>query len=58
MNEQISIVSNDEIARHAVKDDRIELLMSMPGIDYYRAMVIVTEIDDIARFQDAKKLSW
>jgi transposase len=55
LNEQISLVTN-EIAKHAVNDDRIELLMSMPGIDYYTAMVIVTEIDDISRFQDARKL--
>lgn len=55
LNEQISIVTG-EIAKHAVKDERTELLMSMPGIDYYTAMVIVTEIDDIARFQDARKL--
>jgi len=35
----------------AVKDDkRINLLMTIPGINVYSAAVIISEIDDISRF--------
>jgi transposase len=47
------------IAREAVKDKRVELLLGFKGIDYYTAMVLVNEIGDINRFSSAKKLvSW
>jgi transposase len=40
-----------------VQDDpRAQLLMSIPGISYYSALLIVSEIGDIGRFPSAKKL--
>ena len=47
------------IAREAVKDSRVELLLGFKGIDYYTAMIIVNEIGDINRFSSPRKLvSW
>jgi transposase len=34
----------------------VTLLMTIPGIDYYSAMTIFTEIEDITRFPSPKKL--
>ena len=42
----------------AVKDDqRIKLLMTIPGINVYSAAVIISEIDDISRFKSKEKLA-
>lgn len=50
---------NKEIARIAVDEKAIRLLMTIPGIDYYSAMLITAEIGDVHRFMNAKKLaSW
>ncbi|MFQ5833745.1 MAG: IS110 family transposase [Candidatus Thorarchaeota archaeon] len=47
------------IAQKAVEDERIRLLMTIPGIDYYVAMLFVSEIGDIDRFPSSSKLvSW
>ena len=47
------------IAREAVKDPRVELLLGFKGIDYYTAMIVVNEIGDINRFVSPRKLvSW
>ena len=45
-----------EMARMCVKDERIELLMSMPGIGFIIALTIVAEAVDMKRFGDAEKL--
>ncbi len=45
------------IAREAVKDSRVELLLGFKGIDYYTAMIIVNEIGDINRFSSPRKLA-
>ena len=47
------------IAHEAVMDERVEHLLGFKGIDYYTAMVLVSEIGDIDRFATPKKLvSW
>ena len=45
-----------EMARICVKDDRIELLMSMPGIGFVIALTIIAEVVDMKRFTSAEKL--
>jgi transposase len=50
---------NLEIASIAVNQENVKLLMTLPGIDYYAAMVIASEIGDVTRFPFAKNLvSW
>jgi len=55
LDELVEGVSN-VIAKEAVKDPRVELLMGFKGIDYYIAMILVNEIGDINRFNSARKL--
>jgi len=51
--------TNDEIAKLAVDDKQVELLLGFCGIDYYSAMLLLYEIGDITRFSNPKKLvSW
>jgi transposase len=58
LNSQIQKISL-EIASIAVNKDDVKLLMTLPGIDYYAAMVIANEIGDVTRFPEANKLvSW
>ena len=50
---------NIEIAKLAYNQEDVKLLMTMPGIDYYSAMIISSEIGDVKRFSTAEKLaSW
>ena len=44
------------LAEIAEKYEETRLLMSIPGIDYYSALVILSEIGDIYRFPNHKKL--
>jgi len=48
--------ANIEIAKQAKENPQAKLLMTIPGIDYYSAMLLLAEIGDIHRFPDAKKL--
>ena len=58
LNEEIENLEK-EIASDAAKKESVAILMSMTGIDYYSAMLITSEIGDIARFCTPKKLvSW
>ena len=45
------------MAELAWGDEQIELLMSVPGINYYSAFVIMAEVGDIHRFETAKQLT-
>lgn len=45
-----------QMARICVKDERIELLMSMPGIGFVIALTIIAEAVDMKRFASAEKL--
>lgn len=38
-------------------DEQIELLMSVPGINYHSAFVIMAEVGNIGRFKSAKQLT-
>jgi len=44
------------LAAIAETDKQTHLLMSIPGVDYYSALVILSEIGDIYRFPNSKKL--
>lgn len=56
LNTQIELV-NSQIADKDNED--VRLLMSIPGIDYYSAVLIHSEIGDISRFSSHNKLaSW
>ncbi len=56
LNTEIEAV-NLQIARN--KSEDVKLLMSIPGIDYYSAVLICSEIGDISRFPSHNKLaSW
>jgi transposase len=58
LKEQTDLITS-EIASIAVESEEVKLLMTLPGIDFYSAMLIVAEIGDIDRFPNAKKLcSW
>jgi len=45
-----------KIAAVAVNDERVKLLMTMPGLDYFSASLLVAEICDVNRFSSDKKL--
>jgi transposase len=58
INELISDVEK-EMANLAINDHRVELLLGFSGIDYYGALLLISEIRDITRFSNPKKLvSW
>jgi transposase len=58
LNEEI-VQIDKKIASQAAKNDEVKILMSMTGIDYFSAMLIMSEIGDITRFGDPSKLvSW
>ena len=58
LNEQIRS-ADIEIAKDAVNEDQAKLLMTMPGVDYYAAMILLSEIGDVKRFASPEKLvSW
>lgn len=45
-----------EAARIALPSRDVGLLMSIPGVDFYAALLIVSEIGDVRRFRDADAL--
>jgi transposase len=58
LDEQIAFMEG-KIATVAVNDEGVRLLMTMPGLDYFAASLLVAEICDISRFSSDKKLvSW
>ena len=58
LSEQIGFM-DDKIAAVAVNDERVRLLMTMPGLGYFAASLLVAEICDISRFSSDKRLvSW
>lgn len=47
------------VSSQAVKNEDVKILMSISGIDYFSAMLIMSEIGDITRFGHPSKLvSW
>ena len=52
---EIKLVSK-QIAVYAKEDDIARLLMTIPGIGYYSALLLISEIGDIDRFTDSNHL--
>jgi transposase len=46
-----------QLAQLGTEDPAVQRLMTLPGVDYYSAQVILEEIGDITRFPDAKHLA-
>lgn len=55
ISEQIKEVSK-QIKHEAVLDESAKLLMTIPGVGYYSALLITSEIGDINRFSDSHHL--
>ena len=55
LDSEIKIVSK-QIVTLAKEDEMASLLMTIPGIGYYSALLIVSEIGDINRFPDSHHL--
>ena len=47
----------DEIAKASCNNERMKLLLTIPGINVYFAAAIISEIDDIRRFNNKEKLA-
>ena len=48
-----------QVAKDATSEEKAKLLMTLPGVDYYAAMVLLSEIGDVHRFSsDEKLVSW
>ena len=56
LNEKIKEISL-EIKEIAKENEDVKLLMTIPGINYYSAMLILAEIGDVKRFSNSHKLS-
>ena len=56
LEEQIQVLE-DKIAAMGMEDPQVKLLMTMPGIGYFAASMLVAEIGDINRFSNDKRIS-
>jgi transposase len=54
-NEEIRVLSR-ELEGLAKNDENVKLLMTIPGIGYYSALLVMSEIGDINRFPFGEKL--
>jgi transposase len=58
LDTQIMIIE-EKIAVIAVEDNRVQLLMTMSGVGYFTAMLILCEVGDVHRFNGGKHFaSW
>jgi transposase len=48
--------TTSEVDQRARKDDRVAVLLQIPGIGRYTAMLLLAEVGDVARFRTARKL--
>jgi transposase len=55
LDERIRGISR-ELERKAGESQDAKLLMTIPGVGYFSALLILAEIDDISRFSDPEKL--
>jgi transposase len=55
LDERIDKVSR-ELEQRARKSDDAKILMTIPGIGYFSALLVIAEVDEISRFGDAEKL--
>lgn len=46
----------DHLAKRSLESDAVRRRMTMPGVDHYAALVLLSEIGDVTRFPDAKRL--
>jgi transposase len=47
------------IAKESAESEDVKLLMGIPGVNYYTALLFTSEIGDFSRFSNANKLgSW
>jgi transposase len=44
------------ICNEALNDENARLLMTIPGISFYSALLLVSEIGDVSRFPDSAHL--
>jgi transposase len=55
---QVTIIEG-KIAALAAEDKRVRLLMTMTGVGYFTAMLVVSEVGDVGRFRGDKEFaSW
>jgi len=55
---QVTLIE-EKIAVLAIEDRRVRLLMTMTGVGYFTAMLVVSEVGDIGRFRGDKEFaSW
>ena len=55
---QVSVIE-EKIAAIAAEDQCVRLLMTMTGVGYFTAMLVVTEVGEISHFRDEKAFaSW
>lgn len=57
LTEQEIAQGEETLVREAWQDDKVRLLMSIPGIDYTVAQTCLAAIGDVSRFANAKKLT-
>jgi transposase len=56
LKEEVKLVSGD-LKRSAGKDDDVQLLMTIPGVGYYVALLVKAEIGDVRRFSSGDHLA-
>jgi transposase len=52
--DEVIAEASQEIEKRAKADPRAQLLMSMPGVGYYTALLLIAELGDVSRFPTAK----
>lgn len=52
--DQLIEEASQEIEQRAERDPQAQLLMTMPGVGYYTAMLLMAELGDVTRFPSAK----
>ncbi len=58
LDSQVNVME-DKIAAVAAEDRRVRLLMTMTGVGYFTAMLVVSEVGDVGRFRGDKEFaSW
>lgn len=50
--ERERVMLDQQLALHAAKEPRVQLLMTIPGVNYVVALGILATLGDISRFQD------
>jgi transposase len=55
-NEIVQI--DKKVSSRAVSNEDVKIMMGMTGIDYFSAMLIMSEIGDITRFRSSKQIGF